>query len=225
MVYVAFVIDAYSRRILGWRAATSMRTALVLDALEHAVWTRTRDGAADLGGLICHHDAGSQYTSIAYTERLADAGVDPSVGSVGDAYDNALAESVIGLFKTELIKPRGPWRTVEQVEIATLEWVDWFNHHRLFEACGHIPPAELEAAHYRQQAALTESATQHRRSPDTPGGFNQTVITTFPRTWPFSSNRMASGAFIERVAPVHARDDLAVLDECGEPLEVGGALF
>jgi putative transposase len=121
MVYVAFVIDAYSRRILGWRAATSMRTALVLDALEHAVWTRTRDGAADLGGLICHHDAGSQYTSIAYTERLADAGIDPSVGSVGDAYDNALAETVIGLFKTELIKPRGPWRTVEQVEIATLE--------------------------------------------------------------------------------------------------------
>jgi putative transposase len=157
MVYVAFVIDAYSRRILGWRAATSMRTALVLDALEHAVWTRTRDGAADLGGLICHHDAGSQYTSIAYTERLADAGIDPSVGSVGDAYDNALAETVIGLFKTELIKPRGPWRTVEQVEIATLEYVDWFNHRRLYEACGDIPPAELEVAHYRQHAALTEA--------------------------------------------------------------------
>jgi putative transposase len=157
MLYVAFVIDAYSRRILGWRAATSMRTALVLDALEHAVWTRTRDGAADLGGLICHHDAGSQYTSIAYTERLADAGIDPSVGSVGDAYDNALAETVIGLFKTELIKPRGPWRTVEQVEIATLEYVDWFNHRRLYEACGDIPPAELEVAHYRQHAALTEA--------------------------------------------------------------------
>src|SRR3954454_15861749 len=110
MVYVAFVIDAYSRRILGWRAATSMKTALVLDALEHAVWARTRDGVADLSELICHHDAGSQYTSIAYTsiaytERLAEAGIDPSVGSVGDAYDNALAESVIGLFKTELIKP------------------------------------------------------------------------------------------------------------------------
>jgi putative transposase len=157
MVYVAFVIDAYSRRILGWRAATTMRTTLVLDALEQAVWARTRQGAADLTGLICHHDAGSQYTSIAYTERLAEAGIDPSVGSVGDAYDNALAETVIGLFKTELIKPGGPWRTVEQVEIATLEYVDWFNHRRLFEACGDIPPAELEQAHYRQHAALTEA--------------------------------------------------------------------
>ncbi len=157
MVYVAFVIDAYSRRILGWRAATSMKTALVLDALEQAVWARTRDGTADLAGLICHHDAGSQYTSIAYTERLAEAGIDPSVGSVGDAYDNALAETVIGLFKTELVKPRGPWRTVEQVEIATLEYVDWFNHRRLFEACGDIPPAELEAAYYLQAAALTEA--------------------------------------------------------------------
>ena len=157
MVYVAFVLDAYSRRILGWRAATSMRTSLVLDALEQAVWARTRDGVTDLSGLIHHHDAGSQYTSIAFTERLAEAGIDPSVGSVGDAYDNALAESVIGLFKTELIKPRGPWRSVEQVEIATLEYVDWFNHRRLFEACGDIPPAELEAAHYRQHAALTEA--------------------------------------------------------------------
>ena len=156
-VYVAFVFDVHSRRILGWRAATTMRTELVLDALEQAVWTRQREGVEDLSGLICHHDAGSQYTSIAYTERLAAAGIDPSVGSVGDAYDNALAESVIGLFKTELIKPRGPWRTVEQVEIATLEWVDWFNHRRLFEACGDIPPAELEAAHYRQHAALTEA--------------------------------------------------------------------
>jgi putative transposase len=157
MVYVAFVLDAYSRRILGWRAATSMKTALVLDALEQAVWTRTRDGVADLSGLIHHHDAGSQYTSIAFTERLAQAGIDPSVGSVGDAYDNALAETVIGLFKTELIKPRGPWRTVEQVEIATLEYVDRFNHRRLFQTCGDIPPAELEAAHHRPQAALTEA--------------------------------------------------------------------
>jgi putative transposase len=99
----------------------------------------------------------AQYTSIAVTERLAAAGAAPSVGSVGDAYDNALAESVIGLFKTELIKPRGPWRTAEQVEIATLEWVDWFNHSRLLEACGDIPPVELEQAHYRQHAALTEA--------------------------------------------------------------------
>jgi putative transposase len=157
MVYVAFVIDAYSRRILGWRAATSMRTALVLDALEQAVWTRRKQGVAGLAGLIHHTDAGSQYTSIAFAERLSEAGIDPSVGSVGDAYDNALAESVIGLFKTELIKPGGAWRTVEQVEIATLEWVDWFNHRRLYQACGDIAPAELEAAHYRQQAALTEA--------------------------------------------------------------------
>jgi putative transposase len=157
MVYVAFVLDAYSRRILGWRAATSMKTALVLDALEQAVWTRRRDGVGDLSGLIHHNDAGSQYTSIAFSERLAEVGIDPSVGSVGDAFDNALAESVIGLFKTELIKPGGPWRTVEQVEIATLEYVDWFNHRRLFESCGDIPPTELEHAHYRQRAALTEA--------------------------------------------------------------------
>jgi putative transposase len=157
MVYVAFVIDAYSRRILGWRAATSMRTSLVLDALEHAVWVRQREGVTDLAGLIHHHDAGSQYTSIAFTERLAEAGIDPSVGSVGDAYDNALAESVIGLYKTELIRPGGPWHTVEQVEIATLGYIAWFNHQRIYEACGDIPPAELEAAHYRHKTALAEA--------------------------------------------------------------------
>ena len=158
MVYVAFVIDAYARRILGWRVATSMTTALVLDALEHAVWTRGREGAADLAGLVHHSDAGSQYTSITFTQRLADAGIDPSVGSVGDAYDNALAESVIGLYKTELIKPQGPWRTTEQVELATLDYVDWFNHQRLFEACGDIPPAELEAVYYRQNSGLAEAS-------------------------------------------------------------------
>jgi putative transposase len=158
MVYVAFVIDAYSRRILGWRAATTMRTSLVLDALEHALWTRRHDGQGSLAGLIHHTDAGSQYTSIAFTERLAAAGVSASVGTVGDAYDNALAESVIGLFKTELIKPRGPWRTAEQVELATLEYVDWFNHRRLYESCGDIPPAELEDAHYRQNSRSSERA-------------------------------------------------------------------
>jgi putative transposase len=158
MVYVAFVIDAYSRRILGWRAATTMRTALVLDALEQALWTRQRDGKRDLAGLVHHTDAGSQYTSIAFTERLAAAGVSASVGTVGDAYDNALAESVIGLFKTELIKPRGPWRTTEQVEIATLDYVDWFNNRRLYETCGDIPPAELEAAYYRHNSDLAEAS-------------------------------------------------------------------
>lgn len=149
VVYVAFVIDAYARRILGWRAATSMRTQLVLDAIEQAIWTRARTGVTDLTGLIHHTDAGSQYTSIAFTQRLLDAGVDASVGTVGDALDNALAESIIGLYKTELIKPQGPWRTVDQVEIATLEYIDWFNHRRLYEYCGDIPPAELEAAYYK----------------------------------------------------------------------------
>jgi putative transposase len=150
VVYVAFVLDAYSRRILGWRAATSMRTKLVLDALEQAVWVRRRDGVTTLTGLVHHTDAGSQYTSIAFTERLAEAGVSPSIGTVGDAFDNALAETVIGLFKTELINPNRPWKTVDQVEIATLRYVDWFNNRRLYEENGDIPPVELEQAYYRQ---------------------------------------------------------------------------
>jgi len=150
VVYVAFVIDAYSRRILGWRAATGMRTQLVLDALEQAVWVRRRDGVHSLPGLIHHTDAGSQYTSIAFTERLAEAGVSPSTGTVGDAFDNALAETVIGLFKTELINPNRPWKTVDQVEIATLHYVDWFNNSRLYEENCDIPPVELEQAYYRQ---------------------------------------------------------------------------
>jgi putative transposase len=156
-VYVAFVIDAFSRRILGWRAATSMRTELVLDALEMAIWTRARAGVADLSGLVHHTDAGSQYTSIRFTERLADAGAAPSVGSVGDAYDNALAETEIGLFKTELINPRGPWRTRDDLELAVLEWVDWFNNRRLHSACADLTPAEYEHLHYRQQPALAET--------------------------------------------------------------------
>lgn len=157
MVYVAFVIDAYARRILGWRAATSMRTDLVLDTIEQAIWTRQREGVSDLAGLTHHHDNGSQYASIAFTERLAAAGIDASVGAVGDALDNALAESVIGLFKTELIRRRGPWRTVEHVEAATLHWTDWFNHHRLLEVNGDLPPIELEQAHYRQATGLTQA--------------------------------------------------------------------
>jgi putative transposase len=152
-VYVAFVIDAHSRRILGWRAATSMRTELVLDALEMAIWTRARQGVVDLTGLVQHTDAGSQYTSIAHTERLAEAGAAPSVGSVGDAYDNALAESQIGLFKTEVIRPRGPWRGLDDVELATLEWVDWHNHRRLHSACHDLTPAEYEKIHYWQHPA------------------------------------------------------------------------
>ena len=156
-VYVAFVIDAYARRILGWRASTNMRTDLVLDTIEQAIWTREREGVTDLAGLTHHHDNGSQYTSIAFTERLAEAGIDASVGTVGDALDNALAESVIGLFKTELIRRRGPWRTVEHVEAATLHWIDWFNRHRLLEVNGDLPPIELEQAHYRHTTGLTEA--------------------------------------------------------------------
>jgi putative transposase len=138
----------FSRMITGWRAATSMTTDLVLDALEMGIWQRRRTGH-DLHGLVHHSDAGSQYTSIRYTERLAEAGAQPSVGSIGDSYDNAMAESIIGLFKTELIRRHGPWRSLDAVELATLEWVDWYNNRRLFEAIGDIPPAEAEANHYR----------------------------------------------------------------------------
>jgi putative transposase len=144
-VYVAFVIDVFSRGIVGWRVARTMRTDLVLDALEQALWARR-----DTVGLVHHSDRGSQYLSICYSERLASAGVEPSVGSRGDSYDNALAETIIGLYKTEVIRHRGPWRTIDMVEYATLEWVDWFNHRRLLEPIGDIPPAEREIAYYRQ---------------------------------------------------------------------------
>ncbi|MCP4384880.1 MAG: IS3 family transposase, partial [Hyphomicrobiales bacterium] len=146
-VYVAFVIDAFARRIVGWRASRSMQAGLVLDALEQALYDR-RPLRQD--GLIHHSDRGVQYVSIRYTERLAEAGIEPSVGSVGDSYDNALAETVIGLFKTEVIHRRGPWRTCEAVEFATLEWVDWFNNRRLLEPIGNIPPDEAEALYYAQ---------------------------------------------------------------------------
>jgi putative transposase len=144
VVYVAFTIDAYSRRIVGWKADTSMKTPLVLDTLEMALWARDHHGRPVQPGLIAHSDAGSQFTSFSFTKRLIDAGADPSIGSVGDAYDNALAETTIGLYKTELIRRRGPWKTIDQVELATLEWVDWYNHRRLHTACGGLPPAEYE---------------------------------------------------------------------------------
>ena len=142
--YVAFVTDVFSRRIVGWRVATTLRTDLALDALEHGIWTRQHQ---DLAGLVHHSDRGVQYLSIRYSERLADAGAVSSVGSRGDSYDNAMAESVNGLFKTELIRNErfGPWRTVEDVELATLRWVDWWNTRRLHSAIGHVPPAEFEA--------------------------------------------------------------------------------
>ena len=142
-VYVAFVVDVFARRIVGWRVNRSLRTELVLDALEQALWSRH-----DTAGLIHHSDRGSQYLSIRYTERLAVAGVEASVGSVGDSYDNALAETIIGLYKTEVIRTRGPWKTLDDVEYATLEWVDWFNHRRLLAPIGNVPPAEYEKMYY-----------------------------------------------------------------------------
>jgi len=148
-VYVAFVIDAYARRIVGWRASRTAHAGFVLDALEQALHERRPQHRA---GLIHHSDRGSQYVSIKYTERLAEAGIEPSVGSVGDSYDNALAETINGLYKAEVIHRRGPWRSFEAVEFATLEWVDWFNNRRLLEPIGHIPPAEAEAAYYAMLA-------------------------------------------------------------------------
>jgi len=145
VVYVAFVTDVYARMIVGWRVWNSLKTDLILDALEQALYART-----GTKGLVHHSDRGSQYLSIRYTERLAEAGIESSVGSVGDSYDNALAETMFGLFKTEVIWPRGPWKNMEEVEYATLEWVDWFNNRRLLEPIGDIPPAEFEQAYYDQ---------------------------------------------------------------------------
>jgi putative transposase len=154
-VYVAFVIDVFARRIVGWRVSRSMRTDFVLDALEQALYARQpeRDDS-----LIHHSDRGSQYVSIRYTERLAEAGIETSVGSKGDSYDNALAETINGLYKTELIHRRAPWKTVESLELATLAWVTWFNHQRLLAPLGHIPPAEAEDLYYQQLAVQTEHA-------------------------------------------------------------------
>jgi transposase InsO family protein len=147
--YVAFIIDVFARRIVGWSVSSSLRSDIALDALEQAL--HARQGRME--ALVHHSDRGSQYLSIRYTERLAEAGIEGSVGSVGDSYDNALAETINGLFKTEVIRARGPWRTMEQVELATLEWVDWFNHRRLLEPIGYVPPAEYEEEYHRRQAA------------------------------------------------------------------------
>jgi putative transposase len=149
--YVAFVVDAYARRILGWRVAATMATSMVLDSIEQAIWTRRQERVLDLKDVVHHTDRGSQYTSIKFTDRLTEAGIQPSVGAVGSSYDNALAETINGLYKTELIRPRKPWRTIEDVEVATAQWIDWFNHRRLYEYCGDIPPVDLEAAYYAQQ--------------------------------------------------------------------------
>jgi putative transposase len=154
-VYTAFVIDAFSRAIVGWRVSSSLRAELALDALEMAIWTRRTD---DLAGLVHHSDRGVQYLAIRYTERLADAGAVTSVGSRGDSYDNALAESVNGLYKTELIRAKGPWRTADAVELATVAWVAWWNAERLHGACGDVPPAEFEAAYHQRLQEASAAA-------------------------------------------------------------------
>ena len=155
-VYVAFVVDVFARYIVGWRVSSSMQTDFVLDALEQALYARR---AGRDGELVHHSDRGSQYVSIRYSERLAEAGIEPSVGSTGDSYDNALAETINGLYKAEIIHRRGPWKTREAVELATLEWVAWFNHHRLLEPIGYIPPAEAEANYWQQHAQAVSSTT------------------------------------------------------------------
>jgi putative transposase len=155
MVYVAFIIDVFARKIVGWRVSTSMTTGFVLDALNQAICQRA---PSEADKLIHHSDRGSQYLSIRYTERLAEAGIDTSVGSVGDSYDNALAESIIGLFKTEVIKFLGPWKSVGQVEWETLKWVDWYNNTRLHSAIGYVTPKEAEEAFYASLNAYEKAA-------------------------------------------------------------------
>ena len=161
-VYVAFITDVYSRTIVGWQASRSLRSDLALDALEQAIWARCGRGRR-LDELVHHSDRGGQYLAIRYTERLAETGAVNSVGSKGDSYDNALAETIIGLYKTELVRNRGPWRGLDDLEYATLEWVDWFNHRRLFEAHGQIPPAEYEENHYRQKDSGRQAETQTKQ--------------------------------------------------------------
>lgn len=168
MAFTAFVCDVFSRRIVGWRTASTMPTSLPLDALEMALWTREREGHTDGGrleGLVHHSDAGSQYVSIRYSDRLADAGAVASIGSVGDSYDNAQAESLIGLYKLECVRLEGPWRTVDDLELATLNWVHWFNHHRLHSALRYVPPTEFEQQYYRrikaQQQPLPGEPASH----------------------------------------------------------------
>lgn len=158
-VYTAFVTDVYSRRIVGWRTAASMTTALVMDALEMAIFSRRHQL---LGGVIAHSDAGSQYVSVSYTERLAEIGAQPSIGSIGDSFDNAMAESVNGLYKTELIRRQGPWRNADHVELATLAYIEWFNERRLHSELDDIPPAEFEHDYYARSRAQTKVPTTTR---------------------------------------------------------------
>jgi putative transposase len=182
-VYVAFVVDVFARRIVGWRVSASLATDFVLDALEQAIWDRCGTGVADL---VHHSDRGTQYVSMRYTARLAAGGIAPSVGSRGDSYDNALAESVIGLFKTEVIQRKGPWRDREAVEFATLDWVDWFNMRRLLEPIGYVPPAEFEASYVQQLAGGGARRHPHGgavlngQAAERPHGFLRTVQNEAP---------------------------------------------
>jgi len=171
--YVAFAIDVFSRRIVGWKADRSMKTPLVLDTLSMALWARDHAGTPVAAGeLVCHSDAGSQYTSFAFSQRLLDAGVDASIGSVGDAYDNALAETTIGLYKAEVIDRDGPWKTLAEVEFATLKWVDWYNNTRLHSACDRLAPAEYERNHQALQAQLAQAASEAQSGRDSRGGLS-----------------------------------------------------
>ena len=154
-VYVAFIIDAFARCIVGWRVSSSLQADIALDALEQALFDRCVDEATNL---VHHSDRGVQYVSIRYADRLNEAGIEPSVGSVGDSYDNALAETINGLYKAEVIRQKGPWRNIEDVEFATLTWVDWFNNRRIFEPIGNVPPAELENEYYQQMEESAEAA-------------------------------------------------------------------
>ena len=177
-VFMAFVVDAFSRRIVGWRVSNSLRSDLALDALEQAICEREDDAGERL---VHHSDRGVQYLSTRYTERLALAGIEPSVGSRGDSYDNALAETIIGLYKTELIRPRGPWRNLEDIELATLEWVWWFNHHRLFEPHGHIPPGRVRrVVLFESERSSRASDTQVKQSPMNPGRFKSCHLIRLP---------------------------------------------
>jgi len=180
-VYVAFVIDVFARRIVGWRVSASLATDFVLDALEQAIYDRRDTGLAEV---VHHSDRGTQYLSMRYTDRLTEAGIEPSVGSRGDSYDNALAESIIGLFKTEVIQRQGPWRDRERVEFATLTWVDWFNTRRLFGPIGYVPPAEYEARYYadrRESATIDETVA---------GGMLQPASTDARRSWGILGGRV-----------------------------------
>jgi transposase InsO family protein len=168
-VYVAFITDVFSRKIVGWRVSNSLRSDLALDALEQALHARR-----DHEGLVHHSDRGVQYLAIRYTERLAEAGIERSVGSVGDSYDNALAETINGLYKAEVIRPNGPWQGIDEVEFATLEWVDWFNNRRLLEPIGYVPPAEFEAMYDQQKGAqATGGCAQLTEPPENPGRFRR----------------------------------------------------